>query len=369
MTAAVVLVLALHAGVAGVLAVNLASLAWGRRRALPTALPTVSVLVPARNEEATLPDLLPTLLAQRGVELQVVVVDDASDDGTAAVLAAHADPRLVVVRGEGPPPGWVGKPHALYQAAQRATGDVFVFLDADARLRDDGALARLVGRWAANGGPGTALTGLPRYLDRGPAALLTSLVPFAVLAALPIPLVPRTRAPSLSALNGQIWALGAADYRRLAPHEAVKNEVLEDVQVGRFLKRSGVRLHFDDLGAEVAVRMYRTFAEAWRGFQKNAFLLAGGRPGGRFTGGFVAFVALYAVAWVVPSALWLAGPAGLWALATLVGVKLAIDPAGRFPLWVSALAPVTLALGLALQLDSARAHATGRVSWKGRAVA
>ena len=88
-----------------------------------------------------------------------------------------------------------------------------------------------------------------------------------MLAALPVPLVPRTSAPSLSALNGQIWVLGAADYARLAPHEAVAAEVLEDVQIGRYLKRSGIRLWFEDLSGEVAVTMYRTRsgAVAWKG--------------------------------------------------------------------------------------------------------
>lgn len=368
MSALVAVVLTIHAGVAVVLAANLVAFARQRRQALPTDPPRVSVLVPARNEEDNLATLLPSLLAQRGVDAQIVVMDDASEDGTWEVLQRHADERLVAVRGSGPPEGWVGKPHALYQAATHATGDVFVFLDADAQLRDEGALGRLVGRWQANGGNGTALTGLPRYLDRGPAALLTSLVPFAVLAALPIPLVPRTAAPSLSALNGQIWILGADDYRQLAPHEAVRDEVLEDVKIGRYLKRCGIRLHFRDLGGEVSVRMYRTFAEAWRGFQKNAFLLGGGRPGGDWTVGAIAFLILYALSWVLPSLLWLATPLGLWALASLVVLKLAIDRAGRFPLWVSALAPVTLALGWILQLDSARAHRTGRVAWKGRNV-
>ena len=363
MTVLLAAVLAVHVGVAVVLGGNLVTMARQRRRALPTAPPTVSVLVPARNEEANLAALLPTLLAQRGVGLQVVVVDDASEDGTWEVLQAHADPRLTTVRGDGPPAGWVGKPHALYQAAKRATGGVFVFLDADALLVGDGALAALVGRWVENGGPGTALTGLPRYLDRGPGALLTSLVPFAVLAALPVWLVPRTRSASLSALNGQVWLLGADDYRRLEPHRAVRDEVLEDVMIGRFLKRSGVRLFFEDLGDAVAVRMYRSFGEAWRGFQKNAYLIAGGRPVP-----FAAFFTLYVVSWVVPSVLWLGDGAFWLPLATLTAIKLVIDRTGRFPLWVSALAPLALALGAALQLDSARAHATGAVSWKGRSV-
>ena len=377
MTALVAVVLALHAGVLAVLGVNLVAFARGRARPLPTPPDAargggvaVSVLVPARNEEANLRRLLPSLLAQTGVAFEAVVVDDASEDGTWAVLEAHADPRLRPVRGGGPPAGWLGKPHALYQAVRRASGDVFVFLDADAELRDPGALARLVGRWRANGGAGTALSGLPRYLDRGPAALLTSLVPFAILAALPVPLVPRTRSPGLSAVNGQVWVLGADDYRRLAPHEEVRGEVLEDVMIGRYLKRSGVRLHVEDLSGELAVRMYGSFAEAWAGFRKNAFLLAGGRPAP-----FAAFFALYALCWVVPSALALGAAAGLappgaaWPLATLVLVKWAVDRWGRFPLWVSALAPVTLALGAALQLDSALAHRRGRVAWKGRSVA
>ncbi|MDT0633293.1 glycosyltransferase, partial [Rubrivirga litoralis] len=382
MTALAAVVLALHAGVFLVLGVNLVAFARGRSRALPAppepeggaAAPSpagvaVSVLVPARNEEDNLRRLLPTLLAQTGVAFEAVVVDDASEDGTWAVLQAHADPRLVPVRGSGPPAGWVGKPHALYQAARRATGRVLVFLDADAELRDERALARLVGRWARHGGAGTALSGLPRYLDRGPAALLTSLVPFAILAALPTPLVPRTKSPGLSAVNGQVWVLGADDYRRLRPHEAVRDEVLEDVMIGRYLKRSGVRLWVEDLSGELAVRMYRSFGEAWAGFRKNAYLLAGGRPAP-----FAAFFALYTLVWVVPSALALGGAAGLappWAaapLVTLVAVKLGVDRWGRFPLWVSALAPVTLALGAALQLDSAWAHARGRVAWKGRAV-
>ncbi|MEM0962255.1 MAG: glycosyltransferase [Bacteroidota bacterium] len=362
-------VLVIHAGVAVVLTVNLISLAVWRRRRRPPVDVRVSVLIPARNEEENLSRLLPTLLSQTDIDFEIIVTDDASEDGTADVLRQHADPRLTVVQGQGPPPGWVGKPHALYQACQRATGDVFLFLDADAQLRDEVALARLVASWLRCGGHGTALTGLPRYLDRGGAALLTSLVPFAVMALLPIPLVPRTSSPMIGALNGQIWLLSADDYRQLAPHEAVRDKVLEDVEIGRYLKRSGIQLHFEDLGCELAVEMYGSFREAWSGFQKNAFLLAGGRPGGIATVGLVGFLLLYGTSWVVPSLLWLFGATGLWGLATLVAIKLAIDRSGRFPLWVSLLAPVTLAMGWILQLDSWRAHRTGTVAWKGRTVA
>ncbi|GAB5534577.1 MAG: glycosyltransferase family 2 protein [Rubricoccaceae bacterium] len=359
------LLLILHAVVLVVLAVNIASLTRSRMRRTPLLPGTkVSVLVPARNEEDNLGRLLPTLLSQDWDELEIIVVDDASEDGTWEVLQQHADPRLKPIRGSGPPAGWVGKPHALYQAAQRATGDVYLFLDADAECRQPDAVRSLAEKWNAAGGSNTAITGLPLYLDRGPAALLTSLVPFAVMAALPIPLVPRTASPAVSALNGQFWMIGAEDYKHLAPHEAVKNEVLEDVMIGRYLKRQSVRLHFIDLQTELAVRMYRTFGEAWQGFRKNAYLLAGGgRPLP-----FLVFFAFYALYWVIPTALAFVHPLGWMTLCTLTLVKLGIDRWGRFPLWVSLFGPVSLALGAALQLDSSWAHLRGKVAWKGRTV-
>ena len=360
------ILVALHLAVLALVAANAVAMARSRRRRASADGVRVSVLVPARNEEDNLRRLLPTLLAQDLADAEFIVVDDASEDGTAAVLAEFAarDARLTVVAGSGPPAGWVGKVHALYQATRRATGDLYVFLDADAELADGGALRRLAERWTAAGGAGTAVTGLPRYRDRGPAALLTSLVPFAVLAALPVALVPRTRQASLSALNGQIWMLGADDYRRLEPHDANRDEVLEDVMIGRYLKRKGIQLWFVDLAGEVAVEMYRSWAEAWAGFRKNAYLLAGGSaPAASF------FFLLYGLFWVAPVAMPLvAGAAGWWPVLTLALVKLAIDRMGRFPLWVSALAPVSLVGGAGLQVASAVAHWRGTVAWKGRTV-
>ena len=201
------------------------------------------------------------------------------------------------------------------------------------------------------------MTGLPRYDGEAGGLLLTSMVPFAVLAALPLPLVPRTRQASLSALSGQVWMLTAEAYRRHDPHRAVAAEVLEDVEIGRLLKRAGMRLFLRDLTGEVTVRMYRTFGEAWRGFRKNAYLIWGGRP------------LPFAVLWVLYVLLYVAAPFLGWPLlATLYAIKGAADRGGRLPLWLSVLAPVILAAGAVLTLDSALAHATGRVAWKGRRV-
>src|SRR5690606_24862882 len=140
--------------------------------------------------------------------------------------------------------------------------------------------------------------------------LLTSMVPFAVVAALPLPLVPRTRQASVSALSGQVWMITAEAYRRHDPHRAVAAEVLEDVEIGRLLKRAGMRLSLLDLTGEVTVRMYRSFGESWRGFRKNAYLIWGGHP--------LPFLAL----WGVYALLYVGAPLFGWPLlATLYAIK------------------------------------------------
>ncbi len=325
----------------------------GGRRAVDT-LPTLSVLIPARNEAANLQRLLPSLLEQDYPDLEIIVYDDGSEDDTWGVLQAHADPRLKALQGSGPPPGWVGKVHALYQATRHATGDRYLFLDADAALTDAGALRRLAERFAALP-PTSVLTGLTRLQGHG--RLLVSLVPNAILTGLPWPLVRRVGLPSLGALNGQCWMIEAAHYHAHEPHEHLPNEVLEDVQIGRYLKREGLIPVLVDVQREVAIHMYAGFGAAWRGFRKNAYLILGGSPWA-FVPLFIGFALTYVVAPLL----------SLGLLASVYGLKAVTDWRAGFPLWMALLAPLSYLLGNVLQLDSALHHWAGRVAWKGRTV-
>lgn len=350
----------LHAVLLAILAANVVTLRRSRGdRAEPDAWPRLSVLVPARNEEENLRRLLPTLAAQDYPGFEVIVYDDGSEDGTGAVVEAVSDARFRLLRGEGPPTGWVGKVHALYRATQEAAGEVYLFLDADAALADAGALRRLVGRLLAaegrTGEAGAVVSGLPGL--RGGGLLLTSLVPFALLTGLPLALVPRARPPSLAALNGQCWAIRAAAYHRHAPHASHPAEVLEDVRIGRTLKARGLRVELHDLRGDLDVWMYRSLGEAWAGFRKNAYLIQGGTPPL-----FLAVQAVYWTAFIVPP---LVSP---WFLVSLYALKAGSDAFERFPWRVRLLAPVSLLLGGLLSIDSALGHWTGRVRWKGRAV-
>jgi glycosyltransferase involved in cell wall biosynthesis len=351
-----VLIVGVYAAMAVLAACNLLYL---RRRSTPrttagAAFPPLSVLVPARNEASNLARLMPSLLAQRYADLEIVVYDDGSTDQTSEVVRGFGDERVRLLRGEGPPPGWVGKVYALYRAARDARGDVFLFLDADARLTHPDALRELMMLYQGLPAP-RVLSGLT--LLRGGGALLVSLIPFSVLAFFPVFLAPLGRWSSLSLLNGQCWMIDRSLYMRLEPHEAVRGEVLEDVKIGRFLKARGAAPHVLDLRRWVEVYMYGDLAEAWRGFRKNAYLLLGGTPV-RFVGLHLLYLLVIVVAPLT----------SLWTLAAFIALKAMTDRFAGFPVWVSALAPVSTILGGLLQLDSAIAHWLGRVRWKGRVV-
>lgn len=341
-----------HLGFWGVLLTNLVYLRH-HPQSLSSATPSLSVCIPARNEADNLRRLLPSLQRQEYPDLEVLVWDDGSEDDTWSVLQNRTDERLTPLRGEDPPEGWVGKVHALYQCTRRASGDCYLFLDADAELQDPDALRQLVARH--RGTSTTVSSGFPHL--RGGAMLLVSLVPHALLRSLPWPLVPRTRSPSLSALNGQCWLVDAEVYHTHEPHEEVRNAVLEDVAIGRYLKGQGHPPTLLDVQDLVSVYMYDSYTEAWRGFRKNAYLLLGGTPL-RFALAYAGFV----LTWLVAPFL------SLWFLVSLYGLKLVTDRASGASLTVTLLAPVSYLLGLGLQLDSAVHHWLGRVAWKGRSV-
>lgn len=336
----------------------LANALWLRRRsARPaplTTYPSLTIIIPARNEEANLQRLLPTLLAQAYPSFDVLVYDDASDDGTSDVVRRLGDGRVRLLRGEGPPPGWVGKVHALAEASTEAHGDLLAFLDADAELRHPDALAHLLARFTALPGE-AALSGLTHMVGGG--TLLVSAIPYAFFTTLPLPLVPLLRLPLFSAMNGQFWMIARATYERLQPHRRHPDEVLEDLVIGRYLMRHGVIPWMEDLQDDVAVHMYGSLGEAWRGLRKNIYLAMGGSPL------LVApFYGLYLLGYFAPL---LVSP---WFLLSLFALKGLSDRVARQPLRATLLAPLTFVLLAALALDSAVSHWTGTAQWKGRRI-
>lgn len=232
------------------------------------AAPLVSIIVPARNEARTLPTLLPSLLQQDYPRLEIIVVDDASTDGAAEVAARWVarDPRLRLIRGAGPPPGWTGKSAACWQGAQVARGDWLLFTDADtchtpAALRS--ALALAAQSKAA------AVSLFPR--QRCESFWERLLLPFAYqhyFVGVNTRALHRPDAPALA--NGQYYLISRAAYAAAGGHAAIAHSVIDDVALAGALKRAGYATLVARGEALVSVRMYDGFGALAEGFTKNA---------------------------------------------------------------------------------------------------
>ncbi len=252
--------------------------------ALPARAPSVSVVVPARNEEAGIEAALRSLLAQEGVQLELVVVNDGSTDGTRAILErlAAADPRLKLIHDPELPEGWLGKVNALHRGAAVARGDWLLFADADV-VHHPRALASAL-ELAARGSLDVVAL-MPRFEWE-------SLVEHGLMVAFLIALVqmgsPRLDDPAYpddAAGSGSFTLVRRASYERAGGHSPLKAAVLDDVELGRLLKRSGARVAFRMAPELVRVRMYRCNREAFWGLSKNIVASFPGKPLAALAGG------------------------------------------------------------------------------------
>jgi hypothetical protein len=334
-------------------------------------VPRVSVLVPARDEAPRIGALVRSVLAQTDVELRVWVLDDQSRDGTAdaATAAANGDSRLTVLSGAPLPPGWVGKCHACHQLAEAADGDWLVFLDADTVLAP-GAIASVVA-FAERERAGLVSLFPAQVMGSFGERLMLPLLMYTLLGFLPLGLAAGRPEPSLAAANGQFLAFSRAAYDAIGGHQAVANDLVEDMALARAIKARGLKLVIADGGPWVRCRMYDGLGTLWRGFQKNLYPAFGGRPG-PFLAGWAMLVALGAA----PLALAAAGLAlgrpdwwgpGLAAIAAGWTTRAMLAARLGQP-WASVPAhPLAMTLLAALAIDSWRAWAAGHVAWKGRA--
>lgn len=240
------------------------------QRAPDAPAPAVSVLIPARNEEAAIGSALEAVLSSEGVELEVIVLDDQSIDGTAEVVAAVArrDPRVRLVEGGPLPAGWNGKQHACQRLAELATHERLTWLDADVRLSPD-ALARMAAFHDASGA--ALVSGFPgqvtgSWLEH----LVISLVPAVLVGYLPMDRMRASSAPAYAAGCGQWFMAWREDYRRAGGHAAIRASRHDGLRLPRAFRRAGLMTDVCDASDLARCRMYRSAPQVWAGLAKNA---------------------------------------------------------------------------------------------------
>jgi glycosyltransferase involved in cell wall biosynthesis len=233
-----------------------------------TAIPDVSIIIPARNEESNLDGCLKSLTSQTGVKFEIIVVDDNSSDRTREIAQRYQGVRVISA---GPlPEGWTGKNNAVITGAKKARSRWLLFTDADT-IHLPGSLAR-------------ALTEAERekadLLSYSPEQIVVSFperavmpVIFAELAAYYPPHKVGDPKSAIIAANGQYILVRRAAYDSIGGHVAVAPEILEDVALARLFRDIGRRVYFRYAADAVRTRMYRNWPQLREGWTKNLALL------------------------------------------------------------------------------------------------
>jgi len=282
----------------------------------------ISVLIPARNEEANISSLLSDLQKFKNENVEIIVFDDESADNTAKVVLdfAKQDKRIDLIQSNRLPQGWLGKNHACYQLAQKARGKYLLYLDADVRIE-------------AN-----VINDAVSYLKRFNLKLLSifptqiqktfgekisvPVMNYILLTLLPLVFVRISPFKSHAAANGQFMLFDAEIYRKIQPHLLFNNSAVEDIKIARHLKKEKFKIACLTGEKRIQCRMYKTYREAVKGFSKNVFMFFGNVPLFAFL--FWAFSAFG----FIP--VWLALPQFLiYYLAVLVSILLLYSLVGR----------------------------------------
>ncbi len=342
--------------------------------------PRLSIIIPARNEELAIARSVTAAASQAYPDFEVIVVDDDSTDATPRILASLREDfaaRVFVHAGRPLPPGWVGKCNACDYGASFARGDWLLFLDADT----DAAPGLCAALLAVAVEQRLDALSIQPFVETGTLAERLALPAFFRFALNVFPAMRRfnPEMPERDALaNGQCFLFRASAYGRIGGHAAVKDKVLEDVELAHLVRRLGLRYALLTGYDLIRVRMYRTASEVIAGMGKHA--AAGMRLSANR--GFLTFGGLFATT-LGPPLLCLAGAAitvagdssgplalaaslAAWAYSAWVWQRAARPLFGLPAAWAFAAPFGLLTYGVIAAWGMLRAALGLGVRWKGR---
>jgi len=237
--------------------------------------PLVSVLIPARNEEKNIGNLLSNLLKQDYRNIEIIVFNDQSTDKTVEKIREFQDldSRIKLINSDGLPEGWLGKNYACYSLSKQAKGDFLLFMDADVRIGNGIILSTVNHSIKYKLG---LLSIFPKQIMSSLGERIT--VPtmnYILLTLLPLVLVRKLKNPSLAAANGQFMLFKSSIYFEYNPHEKVKSHKVEDIEIARYFKQNNISVACLTGNESIACKMYAGFNDAVNGFAKNVISFFG----------------------------------------------------------------------------------------------
>ena len=332
--------------------------------------PLVSVLIPARDEEKNIEKAVLSAAANRGVGVEVIVMDDDSRDRTADIVQeiARSDPRVRLVEAPTLPQGWCGKQHACARLAAQAEAEYLVFVDADVELAPD-ALSRMVALIRSSNRD--LISGVPRQkTDTVLGRMIIPLIHFILLGFLPLAGMRRWQSASWAAGCGQLFMVRREAYEKAGGHGSIRSSRHDGLMLPRSFRRAGFETDLFDASDVADCRMYDNDSDLLQGFTKNAtegvaspgailpwtLLLLGGQV--------LPFLLLPIASFAAPPTV-----AGLTLLAVclVLGSRLALTVRFKQSIRGALLHPVGILVVLAIQWFALFKSFRGEtVAWKGR---
>ena len=233
----------------------------------------VSVLIPVRNEEKNILELLRSIDQQNYQNYEVIILDDSSSDTTYDICLKFCEghTRFRIIKGNDLPHDWLGKNYACHQLALEAKGDFFLFIDADETISDElinSAVHRMYMQKLAL----LSLFTNQQMITFG-ERLVVPLMHYVLLNLLPLRLVYLIKNHSVAAASGQFMLFDAKIYRNNHWHQLVKHKIVEDIEIMKMVKAEGFNGEALLANGMISCRMYTNYADAVNGFSKN-FLAA-----------------------------------------------------------------------------------------------
>jgi chlorobactene glucosyltransferase len=247
-------------------------------------------MVPARNEEDSIKTCVESLLAQDYPDFQVIVLDDNSTDRTGEILSAlSADSRLKVIKGLPLPQDWLGKHWACHQLYRASDGEILIFTDADTIHTPDTMRCSAAALQAERA---DMLSIIPRHiLGSWAEKLVMPIFALGVFANIPLPRRLRPKDIRLLSASGKLMAFNRRAYEVSGGFEAIRHEVLDDLQLPQQVAAAGFRYRLFDGTNNVSCRMYHNLKEVHQGLSKNTFAAFGySMPLAAFTWLWITFV-------------------------------------------------------------------------------